>query len=133
MITLRLYESDDWDKIDPSEPFMVPMDGSAFCNGLGVTAIEDGVVLGSGGIVFVDDETGMAWIRLDKNIGSHVRMARLALEVWNTMLELAGDMKVVAYILNCFERGERLATFLGLQKNCQQVERNGNIYNGYVI
>lgn len=133
MITLRLYESPDWDKIDPLEPFMVPMDSKSFCNGLGVTVVENGRVLGSGGIVFVDDETGMAWMRLDKNIGSHIRMARLAMGVWETMLQIAGDMKVVAYVLNCFERGERLASFLGLKRNCQQVEHNGNTYNRYVV
>lgn len=125
---LRLYESQDWDKINAFEPFMVPVNSKDYCNGLAVTAIDNERVIGCGGIVFIK-EIGMVWVRLDKDLGSHIRMARTILRMFNTMCDLVGDMKVIAYVLDCFERGERLASFVGLKKNCKKIEFNGNIYN----
>lgn len=129
---LRLYKSNDWDKINVFEPFMVPVDSKDYCNGLAVTAIDNGRILGCGGIVFVGN-IGMVWVRLDKNLGSHISAARTILRMFNTMRDLVGDMKVIAYVLDCFERGERLASFVGLKKNCEKIKFNGNSYNKWII
>ena len=86
-----------------------------------------------GGIAFVNDKEGMAWIKISKKCLNHsFTWARTIHEAFGMMIKSV-DVKVSTYVLDKFCKGERLARFIGLKRTNETEEYNGNMYYRYTV
>ncbi len=139
MITLRKYKPDDWVMIDDAvEPFMFlePLEdfNRVIQRGIAVTAIEDGVVMSCGGVSYVNEDEGIAWLKMSKKcLKQTYRWGRTIKETFKLMTEALGNMKIVTYILKDFCKGAKVARLIGMTKSDKTYKFNNNIYNRYVM
>jgi len=136
MITLQLYEAGDWLKIkDPVEPFAVFDEGKVdeiVARGIAVTAIEDGKSMACGGIAFVSESEGNVWVKMSKDCAKQpFKWARGIREAFGIMVRSIGDLKISAYILDNFCKGEKMARLINLKRAGETEEYDGNLYNKY--
>ena len=138
MITYRKYTTDDWMKInDAVEPFATLVSTKSFVDitkcGVSITAIEDDSIKACGGISYMNDKQGVAWLRISKECKDHpIKWAREIKAVFGLMVKAVG-IEVSTYILSDFCKGEKIAKLIGMIKTEETEEYDGNIYNKYMV
>lgn len=135
MIKVRLYEDGDRLKVkDPVEPFSNLggiLDKEAK-RGVAATALEDGEIMACGGVLLLNENEGLVWIKMDKKCSERPFVwARLIKEVFGIMCDCLGKVKISAYILDNFCKGEKLAKLINLKFSNRTVEHKNNIYKVY--
>jgi len=137
MITLREYAPEDWAKIDDAvEPFMFlePFEdfNKIVQRGLAITAIEDGVVMSCGGVAYIDNRKGVAWMKMSKKCFRQAyRWGRTTKETFGLIAKSLGNMKIITYILKDFCKGEKVAKLIGMTKSDKTYDFNDNTYYRY--
>lgn len=137
MITYRKYTTNDWMKIDDAvEPFATPASTMKFVNvtkrGVSITAVEDDCVKACGGISFMNDTEGVAWLRISKKCKDHpIKWAREIKEVFGLMVKSV-NLEVSTYILSDFCKGEKIAKLIGMKQTKETEKYNDNIYTKYM-
>lgn len=138
MIKVRIYEKGDWNKVKGSvEPFMPIYTSSEFdviaSRGVAVTATEEGEAIACGGVTFMG-ASGFVWLKMNNSkVRKPIETALLMRDIFKLMVESVGDVEVSTYILDGFRKGERLARFIGMEKNCEFVTFRNRIYNKYTV
>ncbi len=129
---LREYKIEDWSQVkDAIEPFTAEYLGG---KGISVTAIEDDKVMACGGVIYITDTEGSAWLKISKDCLTHpLKWARAIKQTFAMMIEASEGFNVTTYILVDFCKGEKLARLLGMKKTSITEEYNGNIYNKYAV
>ena len=139
MIIMREYILDDWLKItDAVEPFMFlePFDNfnEIVQRGLAVTAVENNVIMACGGVAYINDKEGVAWLKMSRKcLGQTYRWGRTVKETFSLITKSLGNMKVITYILKDFCKGEKLAKMIGMAKSDKTHEFNDNVYHRYMV
>jgi hypothetical protein len=138
MIILREYVPGDWYQIkDAVEPFMLPKSygfNKTVQHGLTVTATEDDVVMACGGVTYINEKEGMVWVKVSRKcFRQPFRWGKIIRETFALMAESIGAMRIVAYILKDFCKGERLVRLIGMTKTKDTHEFNNNIYRKYMV
>ena len=136
MITIRKYSPEDWLKIDDAaEPFFQIEQLDEFTKrGLALTALDDSVVMACGGVVCVNDDEGIVWVKVSSKCRQQAyRWARTIREVFCIIMKSLGHMTIITYVLDKFRKGEKLARSIGMSKSGEVYEFNGNIYNKYMV
>lgn len=139
MIIFRKYKSEDWSKIDDAvEPFMFTESldefNKAVRRGVAVTAVEDDVIMSCGGVAYVNDKEGIVWVKVSRKCLNHsYKWARTIRETFKIMMNAIGSMIVTTYILEKFCKGEKLARLIGMKRDGETYEFNGNKYNRYSV
>jgi hypothetical protein len=137
MILVEFKES-HWSEIaDPIEPFSPDMQTEDFFkmvkNGVSITGMEDGKVMACGGVSFIDDENGMAWLKASQTcLLKPLKWARRFKDVFRVMRE-AMDVEVATYVLSGFCQGDRVARLIGMKSTGEETEQNGNTYIKYTV
>lgn len=139
MITLKEYEVDDWIKIsDAVEPFSPLMPTDDFIEmtkrGVAVTAVEKDEVMACGGIVYINDNEGIVWVKVSRKcFKQSYRWARTIKETFGIMMKAVGDLRISTYVISEFCKGDKLARLIGLKRTDETEEYNGNIYYKYAV
>ena len=96
--------------------------------------MEDGKVMACGGVAFLTDTTGVAWMRMSRLCkGKPFRWARSIKVAFKLALETLDDMDIYTYIIDGFCAGDRIARSCGLKMTDEYEEHNGNRYYKYVV
>jgi len=139
MINIELYQKGDWDKIEtPVEPFVPEFGDGEFDklaeHGIAVTATDEDGVFACGGVTLLNDESGTVWVKIRNTPAiSPISMARCVREVFDIMVNSVGGCDISTYVLDGFTKGEKLARFIGMEKNCKSVEFNNHKYNRFTM
>jgi len=139
MLTFREYKTADWIKIkDAVEPFMLCESTEEFNRiarrGIAVTAVEDDEIMACGGVAYMNENEGLAWVKVSKKCLKHpYRWARTIRETFRLMTKAIGSMTVTTYILKEFCKGEKLARFIGMEKTDDTCEFKNKTYNKYMV
>jgi len=139
MILFRKFERKDWDAI--TDPVEVGFKGciedffASLKNGVSVTAVEDGNVVGVGGIVLYGDNCGEAWIKLSRS--AVAKKTFRTLERIKTAFAIFGrsfgPLRLTSHVLEGFRAAERLVKFLGFEKTKESEMFNDRKYNLYEV
>jgi len=124
MIALRRYEYDDEKKIEPVEPILLSHpDRDRLWRSLVMpeftwTGYQQDRIVGVGGLIPSEFEDAYAWVIIDKNLKplGLVKCMKLAIR----LAESFRFPVLYTYIQNKFDRGCRLATFLGFERICEE-------------
>ena len=136
---VSLYKKGDWAKVKETvEPFMPLTDDGFFDDiallGIAVTVTEDDKSICCGGVTFLSKDDGYVWIKINKNcITNIIATARVIRETFELMLDSMSGIKVSTYILDGFRKGERLARFVGMKKNCKSICFRNHKYNKFMV
>lgn len=140
MITVRLYENGDWAKIeDAAEPFMPIASNEEFdaiaARGIAATAIRNETeTVACGGVTLMSDGEGFVWLKMiGGKVKDPIETARLLKDIFEIMVETMEKVNISTYILDGFRKGERLARFIGMKKNCDFVFFRNHTYNKYTV
>ena len=139
MITVRLYQDGDWEKItDAIEPFSpaVPTDDliEFIRYSLAATGLEDGKVFVCGGITCIGEDDGVIWLKMSKQCRDKAyRWARSIKEAYICMKEALGIRNVHTYIIENFCQGDKMARMIGMRRTGEYEEYNGNNYYKYTV
>jgi len=133
MILFKEFEVGDWWKIDDAvEPFSIDQPVDELTKGISMTAVEDGVVMACGGIVFENETDGTIWCRVSRKCtDKSFSWARTMREAVNLMMDTLGDLKIHTYILDGFCKGDKLARLIGLKKTNETEKYKGMMYYKY--
>ena len=137
MITVQLYKKGDWSRIkDAVEPFMHLRDGDEFdaivARGIAVTAMDNDKAIACGGVTFFNNHEGAVWVKASRDCTKiPITCARMFKETFALMVESISNMKISAYVLEGFCKGEKLARLINLKKTDETQKYNGNIYSKY--
>jgi len=115
---IRLYQDGDYEAItDCVEPFVASGDFSLIKDmGIYLTATEDDVPLGCGGIVMTGAAEGEVWLRLSWQIcESPVTLMRILRAGFEIVKESFGISRLTARVQNGFGAGERMVKRFGFQ------------------
>lgn len=133
---VRLYKDSDWSEIkDAVEPFSPLLPNLQIeKRSVAVTAIEDGKIMGCGGITFISDTEGLIWVKVSKKCRKAAyTWARTIRETYTAMVDSIGEIKISTYIVKGFCKGDKLARMIGLKKTGEFQEYKGNIYYKYSV
>jgi len=139
MITLRLYKDEDWRAItDAVEPFSPLFPSDSFLHiadrSIGVTGMEDDKVMACGGITFVNDDEGYVWVKVSRKcLAEGSKWLRVIRDVFGLMTESIDGLKLSSYVLEGFDKGDRLARIVGLKKTDKTEKYQDNIYCKYTV
>ena len=131
---MRLYKDSDWSEIkDAVEPFSPLLPNlQVGKRSVAVTAIENGKIMGCGGITFISDTEGLIWVKVSKKCRKAAyRWARTIRETYTAMIDSIGDITISTWIVRDFCKGDKLARMIGLTKTGESQEYKGNIYYKY--
>ncbi len=136
MIILRPYRVSDWSQIkDAIEPFSTTKKFlQTTKNGVAVTATEDGYVMACGGIIYHDNDNGIAWAKVSRGCLKHpVKWGMAIRKTFKMMTDTVGDLVISTYVLKDFCHGDRVARLIGLRRTDETEVQNGNIYIKYTV
>ncbi|KKM14254.1 hypothetical protein LCGC14_1707970 [marine sediment metagenome] len=133
---MRLYKDSDWseikDAVEPFSPFLPNLQVGK--RSVAVTAIENGKIMGCGGITFISDTEGLVWVKVSKKCRKAAyTWARTIRETFTAMVDSIGEIKISTYIVKDFCKGDKLARMIGLKKTGEFQEYKGNIYYKYSV
>lgn len=102
--------------------------------GLSITGIEDDRVMACGGISYVTSDVGAIWLRISKKCKTNPLVwLRTIMEAFQLMMESCGGISLYTYVVDGFERGDRMAKSIGMTRTGETEELNGNTYYKYQV
>lgn len=129
---IREFEIEDWDNIkNVVEPFTLCDVPKEIINmGWGITAIEDGEILGCGGVLLTGENEGSIWVMLSKEAAKKPVRAMLVIRDCLRIIRKSFELDtMVSYVLQKFKKGKRMAEYFGFYPTGQTIKYRGRKYN----
>lgn len=138
------FKAIDWYIDDPIEPILNPGNIAERLEkqGMGISVFDDDGCFGCGGLLFYNNGTAEAWVRIDRRGFKHRKSGIRAIKEGFKILTNVCKSKIFCWVDIDWEEADRLVTWLGFVKGKETRELNnrtylmwdyddGNDYDGY--